>query len=85
MKTEAQLRREAAIAVIESAARKYGSTFITRDQISEFTGGAFSPRYMANLDCRKEGVGVPNSFKVGRRKCYPIDSLCEWLISRLEV
>ena len=83
MKTIAQQKREAAIGVIESAARKYGSTFITRDQIGEFTGGAFSPRYMANLDSKN--VGVQGAFKVGRRQCYPIDSLCEWLISRLEV
>jgi len=48
----------------------------TRDKIGEFTGGAFSPRYMANLDCRQEGV--PNSFKVGRRQCNQVTGIWNW-------
>ena len=83
MKNTAQQKREAAIGVIKESARRWSAGYIVRDQIAEFTGGAYSSRYFANLDSRREGV--QNSFKVGRRQCYPIESLVNFLISRLEV
>lgn len=75
--------REAATAVIKAAAAKFEGTFICRDKVESFTGGALSARYLANLDSRNEGI--PGAFKVGRRQCYPIEALVSWLISRLEV
>jgi hypothetical protein len=83
MKNNENLDREAAISVIRSAAAKFQGTFICRENVEGFTGGAVRARHLANLD--SQGLGVPNSFKVGRRQCYPIDSLVDWLISRLEV
>ena len=81
--TIAQQKREAATSVIKQAAAICKTTFIARDMIGGFTGGALSPRYLANLD--SQGVGPKGAFKLGRRQCYPIDSLVAWLISRLEV
>ena len=81
MKT--QQNREAAINCIRQAAAKYPSAIICRDEVPVFTGGALSAGYMANLD--SSGQGPANPFKVGRRQCYPVESLVEWLIGRLEV
>ncbi|MDR3631385.1 MAG: hypothetical protein P4L42_13735 [Desulfocapsaceae bacterium] len=75
--------KEAAIDCIRQAAAKYPSTIICRDEVPSFTGGALSAGYLANLDSK--GEGPANPFKFGRRQCYPVDSLVNWLISRLEV
>ena len=75
--------RETAIQCIRAAAAKYPSTMICRDEVPAFTGGALSSGYIANLD--SAGEGPANSFKMGRRQCYPVDSLVEWLINRLGV
>lgn len=75
--------RQVAVECIRAAAAKYSSTIICRDEVPAFTGGALSSAYMANLD--SSGEGPANPFKMGRRQCYPVDSLVEWLISRLEV
>jgi hypothetical protein len=76
-------RNEKAIECIRQAAEMYPSTMIAREEVPAFTGGALSAGYMANLD--SEGQGPANPFKVGRRQCYPVESLVAWLISRLEV
>jgi len=75
--------KETASEVIKMAARKFNGSFICRDKVEEFTGGAIKAGHLANLD--SQGSGVPGAFKVGRRQCYPVDSLVDWLISRLEV
>ncbi len=75
--------RQAAISIIEQSGAKWKSSFITRDEIPGFTGGAFSAGHLANLD--SQGLGPEGAFKVGRRQCYGIDSLIAWLIDRLEV
>lgn len=51
----------------------YPNGFVARTEIKNATGGAISPRYMANLD--SEGVGVPNAFRIGVKVCYPVDDL----------
>lgn len=83
MNSDTQHDRDDAITVIKAAGARFGGTFICRDQVKSFTGGALSSRHLANLD--SQGVGVPGAFKVGRKQCYPLDSLVSWLISRLEV
>lgn len=75
--------RLAAIETIRAAAAKHGSTFISRDKVEGFTGGAIRARHLANLDFL--GQGIPGAFKLGRRQCYPVTSLVDWLIRRLEV
>jgi len=59
------------------------AAFICRGKIGDFTGGAISAGYIANLD--SIGKGPEGAFKAGRRQCYPVESLVNWLISRLEV
>ena len=78
----AQIGKEKAIECIKAAAAKYPSTIICRDEVPAFTGGALSAGYMANLDSK--GEGPSNPFKFGRRQCYSVLSLTEWLIGRLE-
>jgi len=83
MGSRKEQEREAAIAVIKAAAAKLESTFICRDKVESFTGGAIKARHLANMDSAH--LGVAGAFKVGRRQCYPVDSLVDWLISRLDV
>jgi len=63
-------------------AEKWPSTFVARDRISEFTGGLVSPGRIANLD--SQGEGPPNRFRVGRKVCYPVSGLTEWLQARAQ-
>jgi len=82
-KVQISKAKEDAIETILEAARMQKSAFISRDQIGEFTGGAFSPRYMANLDSL--GLGPDGTFKLGRKKMYSLRPLVQWMIARLKV
>jgi hypothetical protein len=64
----------------KSLAKKWPSAFIAREKINEFTGGLISSGYIANLDCRGEG---PETIKIGRKVCYPLEPFIEWLKSRV--
>ena len=74
---------QAAIEVIRKISENSKSPFVSRQQVPIITGGLISTGTLANLDSL--GEGVPGSFKIGRQKCYPVISLCDWLIKRLEV
>ena len=54
--------------------------FITRENIEQATGGLLHPRSMANLDCK--GEGIKNRFKVGRKICYPVCDVVNFLEQR---
>lgn len=73
---------EAAVKVVREAAKKWPSTFVSRTQVPQFTGGTYSDRTMANRD--SDGDGPAGAFKIGRNVVYPVDSLCDWLINRIE-
>jgi hypothetical protein len=77
-----QFDPEKAVEVIRKAAECWPSSFIARSEIPKFTGGVYSVGTFANKD--SEGVGVEGAFRLGRQICYPVDSLCDWLINRLE-
>ena len=64
----------------EKLAEKWGSAIVARDKIPEFTGGAISSGRMANLDCL--GEGPENRIRIGRKVCYPVGPLVDWLIKR---
>jgi hypothetical protein len=64
-------------------AESWPSPIVSRDQVGKFTGGALNPRTLANFD--STGEGPKDRFKVGRKVCYPVDSLIEWLESRSSV
>ena len=59
---------------------KWPSIFCARQQISTFTGGAMSEKYLANLDC--QGKGPKGRSKIGRKVVYRVNDLIEWLESR---
>lgn len=80
---EKQQNREAILESIKASIEKLHSPIITREFAAELTGGAISARYMANLDSLQ--LGVPNSFKVGRRQCYLAENFLRWIDARLEV
>lgn len=62
--------------------KKWSSTIVARSAIGRFTGGLYSPKYMANQDSL--GEGVPGRFRCGRQIVYPVDSLLKWLEDRVE-
>lgn len=71
-----------AIETIRQLSINWKSSFVPRKDISLFTGGLYSPGYFGNLDSK--GIGVPDSFRIGRQVCYPVDSLINWLLERLD-
>ena len=63
-------------------AEKWSSPIVARSKITEFTGGAYTSGYMANLDSSGDG---PPHFFLGKKVCYPIDLLIDWLATRAKV
>jgi hypothetical protein len=53
---------------------------IARHQVGKLTGGAISPKTLANLDSKGEGPAT--RLKLGRIVAYPTPVLLEWLESR---
>jgi hypothetical protein len=68
---------------LSSLAKKWPSAFVARKEIWKFSGGIFSPGYMANLDC--QGRGPEGRIRVGRQTAYEVTALVEWLESRTSV
>jgi len=59
------------------------SKYVARCAIAEFTGGAMTPKRMANLDSL--GEGPEGAFHCGRKVLYPIHSLIAWLEKRSQI
>ena len=70
-----------AIAAIIANGEKWQSHIVPRPKISEFSGGLYSPGYMANLDCL--GIGIEDSFRIGRQTCYTVPAAVKFFIARL--
>lgn len=66
--------------VFKEQAAKWPSTWVSRREIENFTGGAVSAKFMAN--CDSAGVGPGGRFKIGRSVCYPVNELLVWLLAR---
>ena len=64
-------------------ANNWPSRIVARHRIYDFSGGSMSSKYIANLDSR--GEGPKGRFRVGRKICYPVDSLIAWLEERSEL
>lgn len=64
-------------------AEAWPSPWVARCKISKFTGGILNPRTLANLDC--QGRGPKGRVRVGRKICYPVQSIIEWLEERAEL
>lgn len=75
--------KDSAIKTIRAAAAKWPTTIVARTEVKSFSGGLISSGTMANLDSL--GEGPEGAFSVGRKKCYPVESLCDFLIARINV
>jgi hypothetical protein len=64
----------------EKLAEKWPSTLVARQRVREFSGGALSPKLLANLDC--EGRGPAGRMMVGRQIVYPVDALIDFMKHR---
>lgn len=63
-------------------AEKWPSSIVSREKISDFTGGALSPGRLANLDSM--GQGPEERIRIGRKIAYPVSSLIPWLEKRAQ-
>jgi len=65
----------------KSMADKWPSAFVAREKVGIFSGGIVSPGTLANLKCQGGG---PEYVTIGRKICYPLGPLIEWLKSRVK-
>ena len=63
--------------IFDEMAARWPSSAVARAEVKKFTGGGISPKSLANSD--SEGAGPEGRFFIGRRVCYPVHSLVEWL------
>ena len=63
--------------VFGEMATRWSSSIVARAEVKKFTGGGISAKTLANAD--SEGTGPEGRFLIGRRVCYPISSLINWL------
>ena len=68
---------------LSNMADGWPSKLVSRQEVSKFSGGAISEKYLANLD--SAGQGPKERIKIGRRVVYPVASLIEWLEGRSHV
>jgi len=69
--------------VFQSMADKWPSTWVSRTEAANFSGGIISEKYLANLD--SAGKGPAGRIRCGRKIAYPVDELVKWLEARSEV
>lgn len=68
--------------IFQEMADKWPSRIVARTEVKDFTGGAISEKYIANLD--STGKGPEGRFRSGRKVCYPVDQFVRWLEARSE-
>ena len=68
--------------LFEKAIKDYPGGFIPRKEAPKLIGYLYSVGYLAN--CDSLGIGVENSFRIGRQRCYFIDAFGDWVISKIE-
>lgn len=54
---------------------------VARTKVGDFSGGAISPKSMANYDSL--GTGPAVRFKIGKTTVYPVDALIDWLMEKM--
>lgn len=64
---------------LQGLKNKWPSAIVARTEVKAFSGGALNSGTCANLDCLGEG---PEKFRIGRKVCYPVDGLIEWMVKR---
>lgn len=68
--------------IFQKMADRWPSPIVARTEVSKFTGGIVTEKYIANLDSL--GKGPANRFRLGRKVAYPVHDFVEWLQSRSE-
>ncbi len=63
--------------IFSEMAARWPSSVVARAEVKQFTGGGISPKTLANADSKGSGPG--GRFFIGRRICYPVLNLVEWL------
>lgn len=58
-------------------AKRWPSSIVARAEVKNFTGGAISPKTVANADSQRKGP--KNRLIIGRRVCYPVQDFINWL------
>ena len=69
--------------IFQNMADKWGAEVVARTQISQFTGGLISEKYIANLDSQNKGPA--GRFRCGRKVAYPVNEFVKWLEARSEI
>lgn len=66
-------------------AESWPAPLVARDQkhLDKFSGGLLNASTLAAEDSR--GTGPKGRVRVGRKVAYPVESLIEWMQSKLEV
>ncbi len=59
---------------------KWPSPLVARTELSRFSGGLLNSKTLANLD--SAGTGPAGRVRIGRKICYTVSKLVEWLESR---
>jgi hypothetical protein len=69
---------------LTALADNWPSPLVARNQyqLDKFSGGILNARTLANADCL--GTGPKGRVRVGRKIAYPVDSLVEWMQSKME-
>lgn len=70
------------MSTLSELAEKWPSPFVARTEIKRFTGGAVAVGTLANADSR--GDGPSGRFRIGKKVCYPVTAVIEWLERRVQ-
>jgi hypothetical protein len=65
---------------LSALAASWPAPIVARREISKFTGGVVSAKYLANLD--SAGKGPAGRLKIGRIVCYRVSDFVLWLQNR---
>jgi len=68
---------------LSSLAKAWPSAIVARSEVAKFSGGAIGARRLANLD--SQGLGPRGRMRLGRRVCYRVSELIDWLEARAEI
>jgi hypothetical protein len=63
--------------ILKEMANSWPSSVVARSEVKNFTGGSVSPKTLANADYK--GTGPTKRFYIGKKACYPVESLIVWL------
>lgn len=66
--------------IFQQMADRWPSPLVARREAGKFSGGAISPKYLANLDSL--GTGPSEKLVVAGHICYPATALADFLRQR---